>query len=446
MLKGVIISDTVEPIENVNNKEAKEENLLNKKRENNIQEEEFNRNKKRFHKEKEQVIGVPYAEADGIDMDEFVNKAFYNFLHFDQEGFINSFNKLETYKNSKNNIVKEEATQEVLILEDKFVQDGCSEEIDENEEFDKYKTQDEYYNKDLNRCVNEHKEVSEVLTNKIKDDLIQMKNFDDFEKSLNNFTVKKDETSELELVIPKVDKKQEVKENKKQERKRLTVLSSCQRCFGAKLSEYSIISHSDSVYLAYPFFSGSITDFHVVVSTKEHISSLAATEENVYEEIRNFMKSIVSFNLEREYSTIFIEHSQHINKMNHFEIECIPIKHKMLDEARMYFKKAFMDQDYEWSTNQKLVDTTPYKGNLTKILSEKFSYVHVDFNALGGFLHPIEDDSRFSQLFLKEIFCPLIKKQIHEIKYPKKLSVKELIDTVEDYKKRYDYFDWTKYQ
>ena len=92
-----------------------------------------------------------------------------------------------------------------------------------------------------------------------------------------------------------------------------------------------------------------------------------------------------------------------------------------------------------------MVDTVPYKGNLTKILNEKFSYVNVDFNAQGGFLHIIEDTSKFSQIFLKEIFCPILKKETYEIKYPGKLSFRELVEVVDGYKRDFSYYDWTRY-
>jgi hypothetical protein len=278
--------------------------------------------------------------------------------------------------------------------------------------------------------------------------LVNLHNYNEFEKSLNTFTVKKDEEGDINLVIPTMNSKQKKREERKQvnqEKRRLTILSNCARCYGAKLSEYSVICESQNIYLAYPYLSGSITDFHLILSSKEHVNSSASIEENVYDEVRNFMKSIVACNIEKDYSTIFIEFALTANSVSHFEIECIPIKHKLLEDARLYFKKAFMDQDYEWSTNKNLVDTTPYKGNLTKILSENFAYVNVDFNAQGGFLHPIEDASRFSQTFLREILCPVLKKQVHEVKYPKKLGVKELVDVVEEYKKRFDAYNWTKY-
>ena len=316
--------------------------------------------------------------------------------------------------------------------------------------FDDYKNKDEYYNKlsplDLKKRKIEQEEGMENLSIQIKAELNNMKMFNEFEKEINTFKRRKDSSSEFDLELVAPNKKAVERTRQREDKRRLLILSSCNKCLGGKLNELSIISSSDKCYLSYPFMSGSITEFHLILTAKEHINSLASVEENIYEEIRNYMKSIVAFNLERDMSTVFVEFSMDANRANHFEIECIPIKHKLLEDARLCFKKAFLDQDYEWSTNKNMVDTTPYKGNLTKILNEKFSYVNVDFNAQGGFLHPIEDTRRFSQNFLREIFCPLLKKQTHEIKYPKKLSVKELIDVVDQYKHKFSYYDWINYK
>jgi len=210
----------------------------------------------------------------------------------------------------------------------------------------------------------------------------------------------------------------------KEENTRLKVLSSCNKCYGAKLNLDTIFSESQKVYISYPYYSGSITNHHFIISTKEHINSLAAADEEVFQEIRNYMKSITSFNIKNNYATIFVEFSRHINDSQHFEIECIPIKSRYLEDAKIYFKKALMEQDSEWTTNKNIIDTTEFKGNLGKYINENFSYCHVDFNAQGGFLHIIEDVRKFSALFLKEVFAPLLKKEIFEIKYPDKLSPK----------------------
>jgi hypothetical protein len=71
--------------------------------------------------------------------------------------------------------------------------------------------------------------------------------------------------------------------------------------------------------------------------------------------------------------TIFLEHALHSDEISHFSIDCIPLKFSLLDDLRIFFKKALSEQDTEWSSNKKIIDTTKYKGNMTKILSDKFS-------------------------------------------------------------------------
>jgi hypothetical protein len=388
----------------------------------------------------------PLFESPGIEFEKEINDAFDSFLHLNNEKFLDHFNRLESHKNSKSNIIEKEQIIEQPVQD---VQAPLHDEESENqrEEFEFYKLKDDYYNKnsDLEKRRVQVEEGHDLLNNKMKDELTNLKKYNDFENGINNFKVRLGTENQYDIEVNPPNAKKEERNKRRENHRRMIVLSSCHRCYGGKLNENSIISQSENVYLSYPYFSGSIQDFHIVISTKEHINSLAAVEENVYEEIRNFMKSIVSYNLTNDNATIFLECSQQAMHVTHFEIECIPIKYKFLEDARMYFHKAFMDQDDEWTTNKKLVDTVPYKGNLTKILNEKFAYVNVDFNAQGGFLHPVENNSKFNQTFLREIMCPLLKKQIHEIKYPKKLGVKELIDTVENYKKKFDYFDWTKY-
>lgn len=448
MLKGTLISDI---------EDSNEVLMLNRKtprtpRKNSeikeVTQESINVKQKKNH-DIPFKMGRPLFESPGIEFEKEINDAFDCFLHLNNEKFLDHFNRLESHKNSKSNVLEKES---LLETGDQPVQEFLApihdeESENQREEFELYKLKDDYYNKNPNlekRRV-ELEEGHELLNSKMKDELTNLKKYNDFENGINNFKVRLGTENQYDIEVNPPNPKKEERNKRRENNRRMVVLSSCHKCYGGKLNENSIISQSDNVYISYPFLNGSIQDFHIVISTKEHINSLASVEENVYEEIRNYMKSIVAYNLTNDNATIFLECSQQAIHVTHFEIECIPIKYKYLEDARMYFHKAFMDQDDEWTTNKKLVDTVPYKGNLTKILNEKFAYVNVDFNAQGGFLHPVENNSKFSQNFLREIMCPLLKKQVHEIKYPRKLGIKELIDTVESYKKKFDYYDWTKY-
>jgi hypothetical protein len=357
-------------------------------------------------------------EQNLSEYEAILDNAFNSILNFDNNSMIENFNKLEQFKNSKKNKLKQihQHPEEVDHTYDML--------LPNNEE-----------------PMNEFEEEALSLTNQMKGELIKLQQFSSFEKGLNNIIIEKDVDTQSKQELEGISKNNQ----KFKPKERHIVLANCNRCFGAKLNEYSIISQSDNVYLGYPFIEGSITNFHIIISTKAHVNSSACLEENVYQEVRNFMKSVVAYNISKDMTTIFLEYSMNAERVGHFEIECIPIKHKLLEDARLYFKKAFMEQDYEWTTNKNIVDTIPHRGNLTKIINENFSYINVDFNAQGGFLHIVEDERRFSQIFLKEILCPILKKGVHEIKYPKKIGIKELIDIVERYKEDFKEFDWTKY-
>jgi hypothetical protein len=429
MLKGMIISDIddANEVRLLNQKRAKED-----KKEKKISEIRFRMNK-------------PVYQPEEIEFTHEIHEAFKSFSNFEKEAFVDHFNRLETNINSKTNLIEDLPNEDDILslVDEKFIPIHDEEIENSKIPFEFYKTNEEYYNISSKR-KQEVEEGREILNEQMKKVSKDLKSSDSFLKDINNINVRNSDNI-YDIETSQVSKKKEEKTKLRENRRKMLVLSSCHRCYGGKLDSESVISESSNVYLAYPYLSGSITDFHVVISTKEHTNSLAAVEENVYEEIRNYMKSIVSYNLINDMATIFIEFSKQAEQMSHFEMECIPIKYKYLEDARLYFNKAFSDQDDEWTTNKKLVDTTPYKGNLTKIINEKFAYVNVDFNAQGGYLHPIENNKKFSQTFLREIFSPLLKKPSHELKYPKKLGLKELLDQVDLYKKKFNYYDWTNY-
>ena len=181
-------------------------------------------------------------------------------------------------------------------------------------------------------------------------------------------------------------------------------LSKCKYCITNSTQQSLIISSSDNIYLALPRF-GSIVPYHFLISSHEHITSSASLSQASNTELRNYMKSITAFNSTKGNSTVFLEYSQRSEKQMHFYIEAIPFKHALLDEVKMFYRKALSESDFDWSENKSLVDTTPHRGNILSYLNENFSFMHVDFNCGGGFLHVVSDDgdSRFDGMFLKEV-------------------------------------------
>lgn len=76
----------------------------------------------------------------------------------------------------------------------------------------------------------------------------------------------------------------------------------------------------------------------------------------------------------------------------HTCIECVPIDAELAETVPMYFKKALLDADEEWSSHKKVIDTST-KG-LRNAVPPNFPYFHVQWFGggypPGGYAHIIE--------------------------------------------------------
>ena len=75
-------------------------------------------------------------------------------------------------------------------------------------------------------------------------------------------------------------------------------------------------------------------------------------------------------------------------------------------DLEVVFQKALLEADSEWkrSTAEKVIDTKGKRGDLSKCLPTKghFSYVHVDFEGVGGLAHIVEDTAKFGKFRILE--------------------------------------------
>ncbi len=110
MLKGIIINDV---------EDSNESLMLNQKRKKSIDKKKEEEEKKEIliplnptdkiktlRKKNEMIMDRPLFKSEGIDYEEVIADGFHNFIKFDNEKFFDSFNRLESYKNSNSNILK----------------------------------------------------------------------------------------------------------------------------------------------------------------------------------------------------------------------------------------------------------------------------------------------------------------------------------------------------
>jgi len=123
-------------------------------------------------------------------------------------------------------------------------------------------------------------------------------------------------------------------------------------------------------------------------------------------------------------------------------IECVPMPRDLFLDAPLFFKKAILESDEEWSVNKKLIDTSE-KG-LWKSVPNNFPFFSVEFGEMGGFAHVIEDQRMFRPQWGKEILCGMLGEPAQLVLRAKRAPVHVERQRVEEFKKGWHRFDWTR--
>ncbi|XP_054168941.1 CWF19-like protein 2 [Oppia nitens] len=168
-----------------------------------------------------------------------------------------------------------------------------------------------------------------------------------------------------------------------------------------------------------PFVSGYC---HILSKGHTNVSFVSADEECIVE-INERKRQLCDYFVEqhKKKSVIFVEtylrrqHQRHY----HLLIECIAIKQKYESEARIFFKKAIMECDTEWSMNKKLIEIN--NKCPTRMIPKGLSYFCVTIGPKNnGFAHVIEDEESFSLNFGKEVIGGLLDVEPHKWLKPKR--------------------------
>ncbi|XP_037697238.1 CWF19-like protein 2 isoform X2 [Choloepus didactylus] len=178
-------------------------------------------------------------------------------------------------------------------------------------------------------------------------------------------------------------------------------MEKCLYCFdSAQFPKHLIVAIGVKVYLCLPNFR-SLTEGHCLIVPLQHHRAATLLDEDIWEEIQMFRKALVKMFQSKGLDCIFLETNRSMKKQYHMVYECIPLPKEMGDMAPIYFKKAIMESDEEWSINKKLIDLS--SKDIRKSVPRGLPYFCVDFGLQGGFAHVIEDQHKFPPYFGKEI-------------------------------------------
>lgn len=187
-----------------------------------------------------------------------------------------------------------------------------------------------------------------------------------------------------------------------------------------------------------------------VVVPISHRTNLLECDDDEWEEIRNFMKSLTRLYHDQGREVLFYENAAAPHRRLHAALVAVPIPWDLGDTAPAFFREAVLATEEEWSQHKKLIDTGKKAregaGKLAfrRSIAKEMPYFHVWFTIDGGLGHVVDDASRWPRgdLFAREIIGGMLDCEPDNIKKQGRWSRGD--PRAEAFKKRWRKFDWTR--
>ncbi|RKU48792.1 hypothetical protein DL546_005737 [Coniochaeta pulveracea] len=187
----------------------------------------------------------------------------------------------------------------------------------------------------------------------------------------------------------------------------------------------------------------------VIVPTAHH-TNLLECDDDEWEEIRNFMKSLTRLYHDQGREVLFYENAANPGRRRHATLVAVPIPYDLGDTAPAFFKEAMLSSDEEWTQHKKIIDTGKAARNglgklaFRRSIAKEMPYFHVWFDLDGGLGHIVEDAARWPKGdgFARGIVGGMLDAEPDVIKKEGKWTRSD--PRMEDFRKRWRKFDWTR--
>ncbi|KAG8908410.1 hypothetical protein FRB99_006615 [Tulasnella sp. 403] len=244
-------------------------------------------------------------------------------------------------------------------------------------------------------------------------------------------------------------------------------LASCQFCYGEDDSppKAGVISMGTRVYLSCTLFEELVEGHCYIVPIQHHLSMLEA-DDDVWEEVKNFMKCLMRMFHEEEKGVIFYETVLNLKWQKHTMIECVPVPLDLFQDLPAYFKESILASEAEWSQHKKLIDFSARPGGFRRAMVPNLPYFMVQWDYKGekGYGHVIEgtgesaglgDDTGgavdegdkgggdFPRYFAAEIIGNQLDVEPRKWRRPRRMDLRANKERVAKFNKKYAKYDWT---
>ncbi|KAJ7645525.1 CwfJ C-terminus 1-domain-containing protein-like protein [Mycena polygramma] len=242
------------------------------------------------------------------------------------------------------------------------------------------------------------------------------------------------------------------------------VMAECHFCFAEDDAppKCPVIAMGTRAYLSCTTNEELVKGHCLIVPIQHHLNMLEADDE-VWDEVRNFMKCLMRMFAEDYQGVIFYETVISLKWQKHTCIECVPLPWAQYEDIPQYFKESILASEAEWSQHKKVIDFSRRPGGFRRAMVPNLPYFMVQFDHKGekGYGHVIEGTGdgqteedggleegekgggEFPRYFAGEIIGNVLELEPRKWRRPKRIDFRSNKERVSEFKKKYDKFDWT---
>ncbi|KAG7102200.1 Pre-mRNA-splicing factor cwf19 like protein [Verticillium longisporum] len=230
------------------------------------------------------------------------------------------------------------------------------------------------------------------------------------------------------------------------------ILDNCPLCYHEDKNQQPlapVLSLGTRVYLTLAT-EPEVSPGGAVIAPLTHRKNLLECDDDEWEELRNFMKSLTRMYHDKGQEVIFYENAAAPYRHLHAAMIAVPIPYGEGAMVPAYFKEAFLSADEEWAQHRKVIDTgAKAAGGMGRMafrrsIAKEMPYFHVWFTLDGGLGHIIENSDKWPRgdLFAREIVGGIMDVGPDVVK---KQGRWRRDDTrVEGFQRGWRKFDWTR--
>ena len=230
------------------------------------------------------------------------------------------------------------------------------------------------------------------------------------------------------------------------------ILDSCQLCHHEDRNQPPVaplISLGTRVYLTLPT-EPELSEGGGVIVPIQHRTNLLVCDDDEWEEIRNFMKSLTRMYHDQGRDVVFYENAASPHRKMHAAMQVVPLPYSLGETAPAFFKEAILSSDEEWTQHKKLIDTAARaregmgKSAFRRSIAKEMPYFHAWFSLDGGLGHIVEDSNRWPKgdLFAREIIGGMLDIEPDVIKRQGRWN--RVDKRLDGFRARWRKFDWTR--